>query len=98
MTGDEVTDAELDELARLRAALAGHRWPWAPLEAAMGSPSWSELSSRLGVHESQISRWRREGLTDRMADRCALAIGTHPRLVWPGWDDVADTVELEGVA
>lgn len=43
------------------------------------------LADRLGIS----SRWARDlharGLTERQADRFAVAIGHHPASVWPDW-------------
>lgn len=99
LTADVLTDDELDEYIRLCNRLRGHRWPWAPLGEALGG-SLRTQSDRLGVDQGQVCRWRRNGLTDAMADRCAIRAGLHPRAVWPGWDDVgqADEWQLEGVA
>ena len=76
------------------------RWPWAPLEEALGGRTWRASAAALGVHDRQISRWRSYGLTDDQADRCAIAIGSHPALVWPGWHDVygQEQLELDDVA
>lgn len=94
---DVMTDEELEELVRLSSALRGHRWPWAPLGDRIGG-SVRTQADMLGVHQRQVSRWRSYGLSDDQADRCALAAGLHPREVWPGWDDVAETAPLEEVA
>ena len=97
MTVDAMTDEELEELVRLRSALRGHRWPWAPLGEVLGG-SVRTQADLFGVHQRQVSRWRSYGLSDDQADRCALAAGLHPREIWSGWDDVAMAVELEDVA
>lgn len=93
-----MTDEELEECSRLCEALRSHRWPWEPLDALMGGSAKSQ-AARLGVDDRQIYRWRRAGgLTDSAADRCAITLGTHPGLVWPGWDDVGSRVGLDEVA
>lgn len=76
------------------------RFPWQPLERllvsrldlpygqAHGSAcGWTDrtLADIIDCHQSQIARWRREGLTERAADRVAVAIGEHPALIWPDW-------------
>lgn len=93
------TDDELGELVTLCNALAGHRWPWAPLGDLLGG-SLGTQGDRLGVDSAQVCRWRRAGLTDAMADRCAIRLGRHPREVWPGWDHVgqADEHQLDEAA
>ena len=37
---------------------------------------------QLGVRRDDIPRYRRHGLTPRMADRLAIRAGLHPLLVW----------------
>lgn len=88
-TAEELTDEEgyAEEVA-LEALLRRHRWPYEPLDQALGG-TLAGQATLLGVHDSQLSRWREDGLTDRMADRCALRAGLHPRNVWgDAWDDV----------
>ena len=92
-----MTDDEVLELVRLADVLRSHRWPWAPLAEALGGGSLAAQAARLGVHDAQVHRWRRDGLTDAMADRCAVRAGLHPAMVWPDWNDVADA-ELKEVA
>lgn len=85
---DQLTDRELSELVALYQALHGHRWPYGPLEEALGG-SLREQADRLGVHERQVYRWRDYGLSDDMADRCAIRAGLHPAIVWgTEWDEV----------
>lgn len=72
-------------------------WPFAPLERAAGADSISTLAIALHTYGRQISRWRREGLTDREADRLAIFVGSHPALIWPGWHDLGVS-GLEDVA
>ncbi len=43
---------------------------------------WSQLAAIVGTDKSAVHRARREGLTLRLADRWAVAAGTHPALVW----------------
>lgn len=78
-------DGEIAEYGALCSALQGLRWPWAPLEQALGGTTTSQARA-LGVHDRQVYRWRDEGLTDAMADRCAIRAGLHPAIVWgPAW-------------
>jgi hypothetical protein len=49
----------------------------------------------LGVRRDDIPRYRRHGLTPRMADRLACHIGLHPLLIWgEAWagDEIRDDV------
>lgn len=41
------------------------------------------LSAMLGLSRSTIYRYRTHGLTLAAADRLAVALGTHPALIWP---------------
>lgn len=73
----------------------GVRWPWEPLGELLGG-SLRTQAERLGVDDRQVSRWRRGGLTDAMADRCAIRLGLHPLLVWgPAWDADGDQEQLD---
>jgi hypothetical protein len=94
-----MTEEELIELVRLGNTLRGHRWPWAPLGEILGG-SLRTQADRLGVDQAQVSRWRRNGLTDKAADRCGIRAGLHPAMIWPNWHDVmsGDGEELEGAA
>lgn len=84
LTADVLSDEEFEALWRLRDALDGHRWPWAPLGDLLGG-SVRTQAGLLGVHQRQVSRWRSYGLTDEQADRCAIGIGSHPALIWANW-------------
>jgi hypothetical protein len=46
----------------------------------------------LAVSGTDLTTAARVGLTDRQADHWAIALGSHPALVWPGWDDAGLTV------
>jgi plasmid maintenance system antidote protein VapI len=46
------------------------------------------LGRALGVHSTQVNRWRRTGLTIATADRLAIAVGLHPVDLWPEWYDL----------
>lgn len=90
-----MSDEELDDLVRLCSALRGHRWPWTPLGELLGGSVRSQ-AERLGVDDAQVSRWKRAGLSDAMADRCAIRAGLHPAIVWPDWDARAgEQLELD---
>lgn len=62
-------------------AVTGPRWPWAPLEEALGGGSWRSMAERLGVHDRQIGRWKAYGLGDDQTGLCAIRIGSHPAIV-----------------
>lgn len=61
------------------------RWPLAPLLIAAGHPSADVIAMQLGVSPRSIWRWHHRGLTDRQADRAAIALGYHPANIWPDW-------------
>lgn len=69
------------------------RWSYEQLEEALGG-SVRAQARRLGVNDRQVYRWRSTGLSDAMADRCAIALGLHPSILWPGWD-APSTEQLE---
>lgn len=39
----------------------------------------------VGTTMRTVQRWHKSGLTDTQADHCAVRVGTHPAMVWPGW-------------
>lgn len=45
----------------------------------------AQLARLMGVHQALTHRARREGLSERAADRWAIAVGLHPDLVWEGF-------------
>lgn len=65
-------------------ALLARRWPAAALEAAQGF-TLDEIAVEAHLPPGLPDRWRRRGLTDRMADRLAVLAGLHPAEVWPSW-------------
>lgn len=44
------------------------------------------LAEQIGVSRGHVHRLRREGLSERQADRFAIRAGTHPAIVWPAWE------------
>lgn len=80
-----MSDEDVEALWRLRGALGRGRWPWEPLGDLLGGSVRSQ-AARLGVDDAQLYRWRRTGLSDSMADRCAIRAGLHPAIVWADWD------------
>lgn len=47
-----------------------------------------------GLTDRQLRRKRDTGLTNLEADRYAVACGTHPAAIWPGWDGDRDVRTL----
>lgn len=45
-------------------------------------PSDERKAELLGVSRQTVRRWRRKGLSEWQADRCAVRLGTHPALIW----------------
>lgn len=72
------------------------RWPVEPLIRLAGG--YSALQDKTG--RGNVARAIREGLTDLLADRWAVACGFHPEQVWPGWVEAAlrvvDAEAIEG--
>lgn len=66
--------------------MARQRWPLEPLLEVTGTTSTSALAVMVGAHRRQAQRWFATGdLTDVWADRAAVALGSHPVLIWPDW-------------
>jgi Bacterial regulatory proteins, gntR family len=64
------------------------RWPLRPLlDACELTPT--ALGRRVGASGNAMAAARRHGLTDVQADHWAIALGTHPLLVW-GWAWIDD--------
>jgi hypothetical protein len=67
------------------------RWPASALVAIAGNPA--ELKRRLEDHGITVAQSSLVGMIgDRKADHYATALGLHPSMVWPGWDEAALTV------
>lgn len=67
------------------------RFPVEPLLERADCPNLVQLAHRLGVHRQQVAQYRSRGLSERQADRVAIALGFHPIEIWPDyWDDVLD--------
>lgn len=79
-----------------RAVDPARRWPVEPLVAAAGGVE--KVLQQLDG--GNLSRARRDGLTDVQADRWATRLGYHPAQVWPDWIDAAlryvDAAAIEG--
>lgn len=55
----------------------------------------AQLARLMGVHQALTRRARRGGLSERAADRWAIAVGLHPDLVWA--DYMSDTKESHAI-
>lgn len=66
------------------------RWDLAPLlEAARTTRT--GLCRKTGASGGSVYEAAKNGLSDRMADRWAIACGLHPAMVWDGWIDAGLT-------
>lgn len=56
-----------------------------------------DLAEEVGVSQRQVHRWRAQGLSWMVADRVAVALGTHPAIVWGNafWDEPEQTAARE---
>ena len=72
---EQVVDARLGEAVRENRQIQG--------------PNDVRRAELLGVHYRQISRWRKLGLDQFIADRCAIRVGCLPYEIWPAWLDDA---------
>ena len=67
------------------------RLSFEPIDAHMDA-RWPDLSvderaDLIGVTGRSVHRWRAAGITEVNADRVAVALGLHPRMLWgPSWD------------
>jgi len=54
------------------------------------------IADRCGVTPRTVQRWC-DGvqLSERTADRVAIALGTHPALLWPEWADLFNNCPKE---
>lgn len=59
-----------------------HRYLFAPLAAAMGL-SEAAAARALNISGSTEQQYRRDGMSERVADRRAVQAGLEPYLVWP---------------
>lgn len=68
------------------------RLPYAPLGEwlhTLGFDLDRDAARALGTDRTQIVRWRSRGWVGHIsADAAAVALGTHPALIWPEWFDV----------
>jgi hypothetical protein len=78
-----------------------HRYPFAPVEMLVRyrqgvDTSDLQIGRYLGVHHTNLPRWRARGVTLLAAERCAHQLGVHPYELWPGMPD--DILASSGVA
>lgn len=66
-----------------RSLPAENRVPLAPLYRAAGCETDGDLAAVLQVSRGTILRLKREGVPVTRADAFAIAIDTHPALLWP---------------
>ena len=61
------------------------RWPLQPLFDATDTTEYKQLARLTGFPARTIHRWAHNGISDRNADRAAVALGKHPSNIWPNW-------------
>ena len=66
----------------------GKRWPVRPLFDAAETTTVLELARLTDIPARTIHRWMNAGISDRQADRVAVALGLHPSLIWTDWFDI----------
>lgn len=69
------------------------RYPFAPLAEQMGV-SEGEACRRLKLSGRTEQEYRRQGVSERVADRLAVAAGFHPFSIWP--EMAADQIAATG--
>lgn len=67
--------------------MSARRYPLEPLRAAVGASSINAMLRRLGVSGSTEQDYRRNGVTEKVADRLAVKAGFNPYEVWPEMAD-----------
>lgn len=72
--------------AHNRLAPSEVRYAYEPLAQAIGAvQNLAVVADALDVSTGTLARWRQDGLSQWRADRAAIAIGSHPALIWPTW-------------
>ena len=61
------------------------RYPLQPLVVRAGAGNLSHLARIIGVSRAAVQAASSRGLSERTADRYAVAAGLHPAEVWPEW-------------
>ena len=56
------------------------------------------FAESVGTHPSVADRWRRDGVPFWAADRAAIAMGSHPLLIWPDFHALTDLTQLKDIA
>lgn len=73
------------------------RYPFSDLARAMHLTE-PAAARELGLSGSTEQQYRRDGLSEKVADRLAVRAGLHPMNVWPAWLEDAARAERERVA
>ena len=81
----------LQPLARVLGIELGRVGGYQPGQPPSGLAA---IAEQLGISHVMAQRLNAEGLSDRQADKYAIAIGHHPSAIWPEWNDV-DELTLE---
>ncbi len=69
------------------------RFPLQPLIDHTRPDSLTALAAQVGVAPRTIYHWRRTGLALDQADVAAIAVASHPALIWP---DLWQTLDQTG--
>lgn len=76
------------------------RWPLTPLLDHAASLGVENVPRALGTNAATLDDLADRGLSDVLADRWAIRLGTHPAHLWSGWLDaglsVVDRQRLAG--
>lgn len=59
------------------------RYSFDPVDAHRGDTELSAIAERIGVSRETMQTWRKRGMSEANADRCASALGLHPNQLWP---------------
>lgn len=59
------------------------RYSFDPVDFHRGDTEISVIADRIGVSHAAVQTWRKRGMSERNADRCATALGLHPHQLWP---------------
>lgn len=60
------------------------RYPFEPLEQAVGAETILNMASLIGVTPRSVHRWKKQGsIPERSADRIATRIQSHVACIWP---------------
>jgi hypothetical protein len=81
----------LEPLARLLGVELGRIGGY---QAGQPRSGLAAVAEHLGISHTMAQRLNAEGLSERQADKYAIALGHHPGAIWPDWWD-ADELSLE---